>query len=199
MIAVDVLQGSQEWIDLKLGVASASNFSKIITPFTGKPSTQVTAYRRQLISEKLTGQHCETYQSEWMKRGNIGETEARDVYAFITGNTVEQTGFVFLNEDRRVGCSPDGLIDKGGLEIKYPAPHTHVGYLLDDKLPTTYYAQVQGSMWVCGVHWWDFMSYCPGMRPFIIRVKWNESFISPLSRLMDEFLDKMDQEYAQLA
>ena len=30
--------------------------------------------------------------------------------------------------------------------------------------------QVQASLWVSGRKWWDFMSYYPEMKPFIVRV-----------------------------
>ena len=33
-----------------------------------------------------------------------------------------------------------------------------------------YKNQVQSSLWITGRKWWDFMSYYPDMKPFIIRV-----------------------------
>jgi hypothetical protein len=42
MITHDVTQGSPEWLEARLGIPTASEFDKIITP-TGKPSTQYEA------------------------------------------------------------------------------------------------------------------------------------------------------------
>lgn len=190
MIKVDCEQMSPEWFELRAGIPTASSFDKIFTT-TGKPSTQSTAYMNTLLAEWLTGEKQSIKQSDWMARGIELEPEARSAYEFITDSEVETTGIVFRDEDRLVSCSPDGLRENKGVEIKCPAPGTHVGYLLGGKLPTTYVQQVQGSMWVCGLDAWDFVSYHPDMPPVIITVERDESLQAAIDSIMQDFIGLM--------
>ena len=117
------------------------------------------------------------------------EAEAREMYEFITGQTVVQVGFCLSNG---CGASPDGLVgDNGILEIKCPLIYTHVSYLLENKVPTDYFQQVQGQLAVTGRQWCDFMSYYPGLKPLIIRATRDEAFISALNRELSAFNDDL--------
>ena len=191
MIIVECVQGSEEWFQHKMGVPSASNFDRIITP-GGKASTQAEGYMNRLLAEWLTGKASDIEQSEWMKRGIEMEAEARDFYAFQNDAEVKQVGLVYQDDRKRVSCSPDGLLDGMGLEIKCPAPHTHVGYLLDGDLPKDYIPQVQGSMYVTGLSQWTFMSYHPDMTPLVVTVKRNEEYIKAMDGLIVKFLAEMN-------
>jgi len=194
-VLVEVEQRSDEWQKLRCGVATASCFDRIITPATGKPSASAVAYRRELLAEWLTAQPVSVKESGWMQRGTEMEPEARAFYEFEADAEVTEAGFVFLDERRLIGCSPDGLVgDDGLVEIKCPAPHTHVGYLLDAKLPTAYIPQVQGALWVTGRRWCDFISYHAEMEPLIVRVKRDEGYIAKMAMLIEAFVATMLEE-----
>jgi putative phage-type endonuclease len=199
MLAVDCKQGSDEWKAARVGVVTASKFGEIITP-TGKPTVgdKRAKYMNTLIAESLTGEPSETFQSEWMRRGTELEPEARDYYSLIRDAEVEQVGMVYLNEDRLIACSPDGLVDNGLWENKCPAPHTHVAYLLANKLPSQYKPQVQGQMYVTERDWCDFMSYHPDMKPLLVRVHRDEEYIKILANLLDKFVLEMVEKREQL-
>jgi len=192
-VVMDVEQHSEEWLRLRCGVASSSSFDKIITPSTGKASTQAVAYRHKLLAEWLTGKPVESLDGmHWIDRGTETEPEARAYYEMESGCEVEEVGLIFLDKRRLIGCSPDGLVaPDGGLEIKCPAPHTHLGYWLDGRLPTAYVPQVQGAMWVTGRKWWDFLSYHPDMEPLIVRVKRDEAYIAKMKVVIEAFVAKM--------
>ena len=70
--------------------------------------------------------------------------------------------------------------DDGLLELKCPREDTHLLYLARGVLPTDYKAQVQGQLWVTGRAWVDFMSYCPELPPFLIRVEPDPTFQAAL-------------------
>ena len=193
----DIAQGSPEWFTARCGIPTASSFDKIITS-TGKKSSQAGAYMNGLLAEWLTGEKASIKQSDWMTRGVELEPEAREAYEFITDSVVQETGIVYRDDSRLVSCSPDGLMDKKGLEIKCPAPGTHVGYMLGGKLPTTYVQQVQGSMWVCGLDEWDFESYHPDLKTVIIPVKRDDKFCVSLEMLMNDFIDELLEKREQL-
>jgi len=193
MIRVDCEQLSDDWFAARTGVASASNFSKIITP-SGKPSASSDDYLYELVAEYVTGEKKQITPSFWMERGIEMEPEARNAYEFITDQEVEQVGFIYRDESRLVGCSPDGLLDGKGLEIKCPAPITHVSYLLQGVCPKAYVAQLQGSMWVTGFESWVFMSFHPDYESLIIEVEADDAYQKALDKVMPPFLDRLATE-----
>ena len=181
MRLIDCEQGTPEWLAARLGVPSASMFAKIVTT-KGAWSTQADSYINQLVAEELTGETTPVYQNEHMIRGTELEPDARSLYELMTDVSVEEVGFC-LHDTLKAGCSPDGLVgedSEGGLEIKCPAPATHVEYLRGGVLPSKYKQQVMGCLWITGRQWWDFMSYHPNMKPLIVRVERDEEFIAAL-------------------
>jgi len=190
MIILDVEQGSEEWLQARSGIPTASCFDKIITS-TGKTSTQAEAYMNKLLGEWLIGRPEDSYASEAMQRGNDLEPEARAFYEFDSDISVEQVGIVYLDEKKLIACSPDGLTKNGGLEIKCPSAGVQVSYLLKGGLPTKYKQQVQGCMWVCGRDHWDFVAYHPDMDPVRCRVDRDEDYIISMCVSVNTFVDKM--------
>lgn len=197
MIRVDVQQGSQAWLDARVGIFTASNFDKLITPKTQKPSASMDKYVYEVLAEMVLGRSLQDASSGFMERGTEMEREARAWYEFETDCEVEQVGLL-LRDDRRVGCSPDGLVgEDGGLEIKCPSAGVHVSYLLGDAYES-YYCQVQGSLWITGRKWWDFVSYCPGFPPKLVRFAADKAFHAKLSDCVIEAMVKLDEGKAAL-
>ena len=183
-------QRTPEWYEVRLGRPTASAFAKIITP-TGKASTQAEGLINTLVNEVITGEMEWSEPNEWMQRGIDLEPQACAMYELLTANEVSHVGFC-LHDTINVGCSPDGLIgEHGGLEIKCPAPTTHIGYLRDGKCPTKYIPQVQGSLWVTGREWWDFMSFHPDYPELIVRVNRDDKFINELESQVAILLEKV--------
>jgi hypothetical protein len=192
MKTVNCEQGTTEWLQCRLGVPTASCFGKILTP-TGKASAQAVQYRRELIAERDTGAPTAFEPTEWMQRGTELEPDARRWYEFDRDCEVEEVGFVLADDG--YGCSPDGMVEGGLVEIKCPKPSTHVGYVLDAKIPTTYKPQVQGQLLVCQREWCDFISYLPGAKPMVIRVERDEDYIKTLHDSLVDFIGVMEDEY----
>lgn len=197
MKIIECEQNSAEWFAVKAGVPSASNFSKIVN-MDGKPSKQRTKYLYRLAGERISGISGELYQSAAMKRGQEMEAEARSLYEIITGEDVRQVGFI-LNEKPICGCSPDVLVgDNGLVEIKCPMIETHVGYLLENKLPSDYFQQVHGQMLISQRMWCDFMSYYPGIKPFIIRIEQDVKFLTLLYAELKLFCEELETVVKQI-
>ena len=196
MRVLDHEQGTQEWLTSRLGCPSGSGFDKIITS-TGKPSTQSEGYINQLIAELITGKPTEFRVTEAMERGTELEPMAREFYELASGNEVQEVGFC-LHDVLRCGVSPDGLTEDGGLEIKCPAPHNHVAYLREGKLPTKYKQQVMGCLWVTGRDWWDFVSYHESMPALIVRVHRDEDYINALANEVAKAVDTIEIEVNRL-
>lgn len=134
--------------------------------------------RRTLAGERITRVPATVFVTPAMQRGTDLEPEARDLYVKETGNQVEETGFWQHPELDFVGASPDGLVgDDGLLEIKCPMLETHIGYIEDYIVPEDYRPQMALQMACTGRKWCDFVSYYPGLPPFIIRYERDEAFI----------------------
>jgi putative phage-type endonuclease len=184
MRIINVEQRTTEWFAARLGVPSASNFERVITP-GGKRSTQVEAYMNRLVADILTGVSEQHQPSEAMMRGTELEPEARAYYELIAG-PVEEIGFCI--HDDGFGCSPDGVVGDGLLEIKCPLAHTHVEYLRAGHLPSTYIPQVQGQMLVMDKQWCDFLSYHPSMKPLLVRVNRDDKYCAMLHEALKELV-----------
>lgn len=196
-IVRDIEQGTQEWLDIRSGLLSASKADVLVTP-TGKVATgqKVTDYMNKLIAERMMGKSAESgFMSDAMQRGIELEEDARDWYSMATGEDVEEVTIV---RDGDYSCSPDGLIFDGenidkGLEIKCPLAHTHVGYLRAGKVPTKYIPQLQMSMFVCDVNEWDFLSYHPDIEPLLITVQRDQEWIDLYRSKSKDFIKDMDE------
>ena len=186
-------QGSQEWLESRLGRPTASCFGKLITP-TGKPSSSADGYINELIAQRITGELPEFYTNAAMERGNELEPNAKAAYEFAYDVEVVEVGLC-LHDTLDCGASPDGLVgDAGGIEIKCPLPHNHVAYLRDGRIPAKYIPQVQGCLWITDREWWDFMSYHPAIEDLIVRVYRSENYIKALADAVTRAVETIENE-----
>ena len=192
----DVVQGTEEWKRLRLGIPTASQFHRIVTP-KGQPSKSQEAYRHELLAERLLGEEIEGFESKWMTRGKDTELEAIQFYEMQRGVDVERIGFI-LNDAGTVGASPDGLVGEPGLaEIKIPKPGIHIGYLFQDgSAYAEHRIQAQGQLWIAEREWNDLVSYCPGLPPAIHRVYRDDVFIQALAVEVFAFSEKLEAMFA---
>ena len=196
MIRLDMPQGSQSWIEARLGLPTASQFHRIMTPKTMKPSGSAPKYAHELACERIMGESLDPYLSEFMERGTDMENQAVAYFELQRDIDCEVVGFC-LSDDGKLGCSPDRLVGKdGGLEIKVPSAIVHAGYLFEP--PTKYLCQIQGAMLVTGRAWWDFLSFNPSLPPVLVRYERDEKFIARLSELLAEFCEKLDTTMTQM-
>jgi len=191
MKILDLVQGTLEWKQARVGVPSASQFKNIVTT-DGKLSKTRTKYLYQLAGERITGNRDEIFQNAAMARGIKLEAEARDYFTMITGIEVNQVGMC-LHDSGLFSCSPDGLIaEEKGLEIKCPSMAVHIEYLRGNKVPSDYYQQVHGSMLTTGHKEWFFMSYYPGLKHFIHLEKRDDSFCEALEKELVKFSSDLE-------
>jgi putative phage-type endonuclease len=185
-----VEQGSADWLSLRAGRVTASNFGKVLAGGAGKTRR---AYMLQLLAERLTGAPVETYTNAAMEWGTETEPRARAVYELLTGREVEEVTMIV--RDEYVSASPDGLLPGGGLEIKCPKTETHLENFLSQQMPSTYTPQVQGCIWLAEVDSWDFMSFDPRLpdasQAMIVTVSRDQDYIDKLESEVDRFVSEM--------
>lgn len=188
-MAVEVFnfeQGTPEWYEARRGIPTASMFDVIVKQDgTARKSQQRTTYMNELAGEIITEAPAPSFTSKATDGGHEMEPEARELYTFITGQAVEQVGFI-RNGD--IGYSPDGLIgEKGALEIKLKAPKFSVGLIANDEFPADHKAQCQGGLLVSEREWIDIAVYWPNLPLFRKRAYRDEKYLSNLKAALDEF------------
>ncbi len=187
----DCQQGTLEWTKLHFGIPTASGLDNLLTPeFELRKGELPKTYVYKKVAEKLQGRPLIdlSASSFMLEQGMIIEEEARPWYALEYDKKIKQLGFI-TTDDGRFGCSPDGLIlnDECGLEIKSPAAHTHVKYLVNGVLPKEYAAQVLGSMFVTGFKKWIFVSYRRGFPALVLEIYRDEKAMAAIERAITVF------------
>lgn len=189
MIYLDCPQGSPEWHAARLGIPTASNFHRILTPKTLKVAAGRFDYMHELLAESMLGAPLEEVITPAMQYGMLMEPVAVAWYEFQQSVETNTVGFV-LRDDRRAGCSPDRLVAaSGGLEVKCRGAKAHVACLLGEEpaVPT----QVQGCLWVTERDWWDVLGYHERMPAVLTRVGRDEKVIEALAAAVDQFSDEL--------
>ena len=112
--------------------------------------------------EILTGEIPESFTSTAMQWGTDTEPLARSAYEAITGNLVQEVGFIDHPTIKNFGASPDGVIDEMLiLEIKCPNTATHLELLLGGQVKYEYIVQMNGQMMCTETTRCHFVSYDP--------------------------------------
>lgn len=190
MIRLDCKQGGPEWDEARLGIPTASNFDRILTPTKLEYSRRSEDYRDELLAEWLLGFPLDQFSTSEMDRGTRLERTARAWYE-LSHADVEEVGFV-LRDDRQVGGSPDGFVgDDGLVEIKCPMAKAHIGYLLDDGTP--HRGQIQGLLYLTGREWCDLVVYSDYLPKLVRRFERDEDYIEALEKALWRFLQDLNE------
>jgi len=190
MQTLDMKQGDDSWFAARIGSIGGSSIASVVAKGEGKMRKSL-MYR--LAGEILSGVKYESFQNDHMARGIEQESEARNMYEFITGSEVGQVGLVKLTDYKHY--SPDGLINEDGiLEIKCTIPSVHIETILSDRIPSVYVKQIQWGLFICDRVWCDFNSYSPlvtSKPSWIKRAERDEKLIKDLDAGADKFIEEM--------
>lgn len=196
----DIEQGTDAWREIKLGKVSASKIADCMM----KDSTAgFRNYRAQLVAERLTSEHADTFSSGDMQWGDEQEEFARAAYELESCHDVQEVGFVDHATISNFGCSPDGLVgDVGLVEIKCPKTAQQMDYLIAGVVPKIYVKQVQTQLACTGRLWCDFVSYDPRMpielQLFVVRVARDEGLIADIELSVIAFLVAVEDMVASM-
>lgn len=173
----NVEQGTQEWLQLRLGIVTASEVKKLFTAnFSPANNETSRRYEHSLLAQRLSGLEEEQFVTADMANGMLYEPIARDLYSQALGR-VEEIGFMTRQLSTThcsavIGYSPDGLVNDDGLiEIKTRKPDLHIATILKCEVPREFMLQIQTGLLVSGRKWCDYISCSPGLPLYTHRVK----------------------------
>jgi hypothetical protein len=223
-----VEQGSLDWFRLHIGIPTASGLDQLLTPeFEFRTGDMPKTYMHRKLAEAWRGKPMPSLGAGGsfnVEQGSILEEEALPWYELEFDAKVIRVGFI-TTDDNKFGASPDGLIATGsqeilypfgatyenctsfslnhtvesGLEIKAPAAHTHVKYLVEGVLPKEYRAQCHGGMYATGLNRWRFVSYRRGFPSLVVDVDRDEEIQKKIGEAIARFHANFDLGRSKLA
>ena len=175
----DIIQGSDEWHQARLGILTASEMKHVITAKTLKTADNETARQHvwELAAQRISGYVEPSYIGDDMLRGWEDEIKARVKYEEHTGQEVEEVGFITNDKwGFTIGYSPDGCVigTKGGIECKSRRQKYQVQTVVEwhrlKAVPSDFLIQLQTGLLVAEWDWIDLVSYSGGLHMPIMRV-----------------------------
>lgn len=199
-----ITQGSSEWWRLRLGVATASEFHRIVTEARWDFSKAAEDYAVELLLEEVLEAPLDMPPdwadrwkdaptegrifTSWTERGKVLEHEARTLYEAMREVEVEQVGFI-TTDDGEFGYSPDGLVGSDGtIEIKSRALKGYGQVVLGLK-EIAKATQIQSGLWISEREYCDVVLYMPHERfpTFVDRVYRNDKMIEAIAEAAEKF------------
>ena len=168
----DCEQGSDEWLELRRGLITASEMKLLMTP-NGKAANneKSRAHLYELLAQRISGFVEPHYISDDMLRGIENEQVAREHYESEYGPVAERGFYVLERDGIKIGYSPDGETFDGGLiEIKDRRQHHHVRVILSGEAPEEHMLQMQTGLLVTGKPYIDYVQQCLGLPLMVKRV-----------------------------
>lgn len=199
MTEIDVIQGSNEWLTLRLGKITGTRLKDVYKSDNMKLLDLLIA---EIVSQEIE----ETYTNKTMQRGKDLEPIARELYCKVKDIEIEEIGFCLSDEHDFLAISPDGYTKdrKGGIEIKCPNTSTHVQYIRQNKIPSEHESQVLCNFLVNEkLEWMDFISFDPRFkeRPMFIKRVYRNDILGQLEIMeagLIEFQEKVLKNYEKI-
>ena len=202
LVDLEIKQGTEEWHQIRLGKVTASRVADVMSKVKSGESAGRKNYKMDLVVERLTNNPTSSFSSPAMAWGTETEPLARMAYEAFTGVFVDQVAFCNHPTIKNFGCSPDGVVGEGLMEIKCPNTATHIDYLMSGVPPSKYVPQMQTQMACTGAKWCDFVSFDPRLptelQLFVVRLDRDEAYIQQIEEEVKQFLDEIEQVYSQL-
>jgi len=193
-------QGSISWHKARLQSVGSTGLSKIITNAKCERSESRAAYILEKAGDIISQDSKPIFQTWEMKWGHKYEPEARNLFSLANSIEISQCAMIFSDDLKRWHISPDGFNEdiEIGLEIKCPQIKEFKRTKKANKMPTKHILQVQSSLALTGFKSWYFMSFFPGLHPFMTRVDRDEEKIKIIKAEVRIFLRDLDKEIEEL-
>jgi exodeoxyribonuclease (lambda-induced) len=199
MKELDLEQGTKQWLEARKGKITGTRLKDVL-----KADNLPVIY--EMIAELGSDEIEETFTTKAMERGKNCEPIAISLYQHMTGVVIDSVGFCISEDNEMLALSPDGFTaDRtGAVEVKSPNTATHVKYILGDRIPSEYLAQVMNYFLVnTKLDWLDFISFDDRYRPkpiWIKRVYRHElkDQLVEVNEKLDKFITKFSKYYEKI-
>lgn len=169
----DVVQGTDEWRDLRADKWTASNAAVIMG---GLDTDGLDKLVKKVAWGRVYGAVLGGFKSAAMEHGNKTEPEAVDWYSFETGETLTACGLVEHSTIPYVAWSPDALIgERRAIEAKCQLEMAWMDTKKSGKVPSQYRWQCRWAAWVGMLECIDYVTYHPKSGGIIIQTEITES------------------------
>lgn len=200
VIHSDLIQGSDEWLEARRGIITASEVKLILTPTLKVARNDKTrAHLYELLAQRISGFVEPTYIGDDMLRGMDDEVWAKAAYNEHVAH-VQDCGFITNDKlGFKIGYSPDGLVgDDGLIEVKSRRQkyqvQTIIEHVAEQTIPADYVLQCQTGLMVSERKWLDFISYCGGLHMPVIRVYPDEQIQQAIIEACAEFEAEIEEK-----
>ena len=188
-------QGDSMWHEARINSVGGTGLAKIITNKKAERSKSREGYMLEKAGDIISRDPKQTFQSWEMKWGHKYEPVARKMLSFVKNIELETCAMIFFDESRTWHISPDffNFKKRFGGEIKCPQLKEFRKTVKENKLPTKHIIQVQTGLALTGWDYWLFVSYFPGLKPFIIEVERDETLIRIIKAEVKIFLRDLNK------
>ncbi len=191
---INCIPFSEEWVQLRLGVVTASDMHRIFTPKKMELSKSADAYLLEKLAEWRLKQPVKPDLALWaVERGREYEEEACSFFTLTTGLETKECGF-FLTDDGRVGASPDRIVleDNSLLEIKNHLAHSHLAHLMAGVFPQEHVLQTQAQLFVTEAKASFLLLYHPGLPAMQLKSEPIPEIQKKMHEGLTTFCDRLD-------
>ena len=195
---VDVEQNSVEWLQMRVGMVTASRLEDVVKRLTRKTkngnkgdyAAARHSYLLEICAERLTGRSAEHFVTPYMEAGIENEPLARAAYEMQVDDEVLPGKFAIHPAIKWFGASVDARVGAvGGAEFKCLKPENHLQIIQNGVIPVEFAYQMVGEIACYELDYCDFVSFCPWMpkpmRLFVRRMQRNDEIIA---KMEDEVL-----------
>lgn len=195
----DLEQGSDEWLQIRTGLITASEMNLILTPTLKAANNEKTrAHVWEIAAQRINGYTEPSFIGENGFRGHADEVIARELYGERV-EPIEEVGFYIRDFDGfSIGYSPDGVavMSNGGIECKSRKMKFQMQTIVENTVPTEHMLQLQTALLVTGWDWVDYVSFCGGMPMWVIRVLPDSVYEAAIIDAVTAFEDKVNEQIA---
>ncbi len=204
----NLIQGSDEWLEARRGILTASEMKRAISKKTDWNTGAVTfkapdddklwSHVYELAAQRLGGFIEPTYIGDDMLRGLNDEQDAKILYAqnYLENPADLQTPG-FITNDKwgfTLGYSPDGLIGKKrGLECKSRRQKFQIETIIGGIAPDDFTIQLQTGILVAEFDDIEFISYSGGHPMMTLRVYPDPVLQDAILQAAATFHDRLEQ------
>ncbi len=179
-VRVNLVQGSQEWIDWRKEGVGASDVASILG---------ISPYISQNKLWKIKKNIIKDYQiSEYAKMmGSLSEDEARTSFNELTGKVFEPACF-YLDARPEFKCSLDGYCNGEIFEAKFIAEDYYNDLKKGKPVRPDHFAQLQWQMFIIGAPTASYFVITKSGRKMAVNVEFDDKLIVEIIKSVDKFM-----------